>query len=52
MHLKNVDTDLDNSFNAWKTIKEQNPNIKFLNTNPKGRLIELFETIPLEKIYE
>jgi hypothetical protein len=38
---------LTTSFNMWLKVKDQNPNVKFLNANPKGRLTELFETIQL-----
>jgi len=46
-----TDWELDYSFKGWEIIKNQNPTIKFLNTNPKGRLAELFETISLESLY-
>lgn len=42
-----TDIDLNMSYSGWELIKKSNPNIKFLNVNPEGRLTELFETIIL-----
>lgn len=41
------DPNLEQSFERWKEIKKQNPNIQFLNVNPKSRLTEIFESIEL-----
>jgi len=42
---------LNRSFNGWKEIKKQNPNITFLNASPDGKLKELFETISTNLLY-
>lgn len=42
----NDDNDLQLSYCGWKSIKKQNSTVNFLNTNPNGRLINLF------KLYE
>lgn len=37
------DPNLSSSYNTWRDIKVQNPGVKFLNTNPQGKLSQLFD---------
>jgi hypothetical protein len=46
-HLKNHASNLLTSFYTWKTIKEVNKDIEFLNANPYGKLSEIFKPIAL-----
>lgn len=46
------DTWLNSSFQYWKKIKKQNPNVTFINTNPDGRLAKIFETRNLENDFK
>jgi hypothetical protein len=39
------DPEFVRSFDLWREIKQNNPNVKFLNANSKGRLVELFDSI-------
>ena len=42
---------LDASYNTWLKVKEINSNIKFLDASPRGRLNEIFDSIPIESLY-
>jgi len=44
--------DFNNSYMQWVKIKENNSNIKFLNTSLDGKLKNLFETILIEELYK
>ena len=46
---KENDPSLENSFNEWRCIKDQNPNIVFFNASMGGRLGELYPSVDLEK---
>ena len=45
--IGDTDNILLDSFQTWISIKTQNPNIKFQNANPNGKLSDIFETINL-----
>tara|TARA_R100000008_G_scaffold24245_1_gene13071 strand:- start:815 stop:1570 length:756 start_codon:yes stop_codon:yes gene_type:complete len=49
-HYNNNDL-LSNSFNVWQQIKESSNDVKFLNASPRGRLNEIFDSIPIESLY-
>ena len=43
---------LNNSFNVWQQIKESTTDVKFLDASPRGRLNEIFDSIPIESLYK
>jgi hypothetical protein len=45
----NTDDHLMRSFMSWQKIKTSNPNVNIKNTNPKGLLANLFETINIKE---